>query len=706
MDNSSNNIDNSSSKYFDACSNSNELKEIMGEKDIEKEIITKNKEINNDNKINNIYESPQRISNNNFNAITNNSTSNNNSSNKYINMDKNIIISTKEQTQSDTEKAQLKNKIRKKVNIYTMNSVKKNLMSPIEENKQFEFSNINSNEKIKSNIKNLNEVTNNNNNNININIIINKKKRLPKDSKYNNTSENNLNNSKKAKSRNQKEEIINTNINKDSISLYSSMDKYSNSTMSKKFEKPELSKRNNINFINNKNSEFSLIEMNTKIFGNSVSESLIHNKARLNYPSLMINSITFQNIARDILTTDDLRMKYNLRDIPVKRKEGFALKSKYINTLIELQIFNFGDSPIWVLKISHNGKYLAAGNKAGKIRLYELMGYDYDKYEKVYNNKNIINYLYFVNEKPIIELSEHKKDITDLSWSSFKYSYLLSSSLDNYVFLWDISKNNNCLIEKFRHDDYITCIQFSPANENIFITGCFDKFFRIYSIKDENYNVRESLKKSSTFNFSIIHITEKITALSFFPDGRKIAIGTINGKIYIYDYLSNSVRYNIKFNCRNRVGKNSLGKKVTSIKFINKKNAIISTCDSCVRLISMKEGKNLSKYKGYLNENSMIRSDVDLSNDVILTGSENGFCYTWKILPEDEKYLKNYNYESFKPFERDVVECSIVVDEKCFVNYVQKVLKFTNKINIISILINSTDNGKIEVLLNINEEIN
>ena len=108
MDNSSNNIDNSSSKYFDACSNSNELKEIMGEKDIEKEIITKNKEINNDNKINNIYESPQRISNNNFNAITNNSTSNNNSSNKYINMDKNIIISTKEQTQSDTEKAQLK----------------------------------------------------------------------------------------------------------------------------------------------------------------------------------------------------------------------------------------------------------------------------------------------------------------------------------------------------------------------------------------------------------------------------------------------------------------------------------------------------------------------------------------------------------------------------------------------------------------------
>lgn len=132
--------------------------------------------------------------------------------------------------------------------------------------------------------------------------------------------------------------------------------------------------------------------MNTnKIFGNSVSDSLIRNKLKLNHTSLMIDTISFQNIAKDILTVDDLQMKYNLRDIPVQRKEGFMQKNNYIHMLIELQIFNFGDSPIWVMKISHHGKYLAAGNKAGKIRIYELMGYDYDKYEKTYNNKNIIN---------------------------------------------------------------------------------------------------------------------------------------------------------------------------------------------------------------------------------------------------------------------------------------------------------------------------
>ena len=120
----------------------------------------------------------------------------------------------------------------------------------------------------------------------------------------------------------------------------------------------------------------------------------------------------------------------------------------------------------------------------------------------------------------------------------------------------------------------------------------------------------------------------------------------------------------------------------------------------------MHEGRNLSKYKGNVNENGMIRADFDFSNDIIISGSEDGYCYTWKILAEDTNYLKNYNYESFKPFERDVVECCIIVNEECFANYMKKVLNFTNKINILSIFINSTDNGKIEVLLNINEEIN
>ena len=707
-------MDNSSSKYFDACSNSKELNEIFEAKENNKNDISNlDSEKEKENK--NIYESPQRSVNKNINIATNFSTGLNNS-NQNSNLVKNMMISTKEQTNSETGKNIRNLRIQKKFNLYAMNSIKKNLMSPIEENIQFDFSNINSNEKINNKVNNINEVTNNNNNNININIIINKNKKLQNDSELSIKNKKSSNN-KIAKPRNKNFEIINTNINEEKNSLYTSIDSFSNSIV---INKKKKDKKININFNNSRNSEISIETNPNKIILNSISESLLHNNKnfvnRLNFgsfqnnSSLMINTIKFENIAEDILTVDDLKMKYNLRDIPVKRKEGFLYKNKYIYSLIELQIFNFGDCPIWVMKISHHGKYLAAGNKAGKIRIYELMGYDYDNYETSYNNKTIMNYLYLVNEKPIKELS-HKKDITDLCWSPFKYNLLLSSSVDNDVILWDVSKNKNCLIQKYKHDDYVTCVQFSPTDENIFITGCFDKYIRIYKINDDNKvnkknkNVKD-ISRTLTDSFGFFNITDKITSLSFYPDGSQIAIGTINGKIHVYDLFSNSGRYNHNFNCRNRVGKNSLGKKVTSINFINKKNAIISTCDSCVRLVSMDEGKNLSKYKGYVNENGMIRADIDLSNDIIIAGSEDGYCYSWKMLAEDTVYLKNYNYECFKPFERDVVECCIIVNEECFTNYMKKVLRFTNKINILSIIINSTDNGKIEVLLNINEEIN
>ena len=148
-----------------------------------------------------------------------------------------------------------------------------------------------------------------------------------------------------------------------------------------------------------------------------------------------------------------------------------------------------------------------------EIRIYEIMGYDYPNYENIYNNKNIMNYLYFINEKPIKEFSEHKKDITDLSWSKFKFNYLLSSSIDNYVILWDIIKKPNCK-GKFKHDDYVTCIQFSPTDENIFITGCFNKSIRIYNINDiikkSKDKLKETISKTPTKNYGDILIQDKI----------------------------------------------------------------------------------------------------------------------------------------------------------------------------------------------------
>ena len=117
--------------------------------------------------------------------------------------------------------------------------------------------------------------------------------------------------------------------------------------------------------------------------------------------------------------------------------------------------------------------------------------------------------------------------------------------------------------------------------------------------------------------------------------------------------------------------------------------------------MSMNDGKLIHKYKGYLNENSMIRSCIDYNYDIIITGSDDGFCYVWNI-HSDEK--KNLNYEYFKPYTKDIIHCSIIVPEKCYCNFLKKIMKITNKLIVCSIIINASDKGRLEVLLNIDEK--
>ena len=106
----------------------------------------------------------------------------------------------------------------------------------------------------------------------------------------------------------------------------------------------------------------------------------------------------------------------------------------------------------------------------------------------------------------------------------------------------------------------------------------------------------------------------------------------------------------------------------------------------------MDTGKIIHKYKGHQNLNSMIKSSTDLINDVIISGFNN-----------TDKKVKNYKYEYFKPFARENIYCSLIAPEICYTNYIKKIYKLTNKLNIISVIINATDNGRLEVLLNIDE---
>ena len=453
-----------------------------------------------------------------------------------------------------------------------------------------------------------------------------------------------------------------------------------------------------------------------------------------------ISDIEFNGIRKDEI--DLYFLKQKLRLIPAKSYKKTS-KEKYIKNLVEVQNFYAEKSPIWVMKMSKNYEYLATGGKNGSIKIFSFFNYNSDDFDFIYTKKNILNYFKFISEKPILNLTQHKKDITDLSWSPYNFELLLSSSVDHYVILWDISKTNgDNIIKKFDHNDIVTSVNFSPFEPNIFVTGCFDKFIRFFKIddsvinKDENINNTKLNESKSTINVNFNHfnnnaknkvasnttnyideqnidnkfdmpyyfnINEIITTVKFFPDGGKLAIGTHNGKIIVYN-INNDIHYDYSFNCRNKLGKYSSGKKVTNINFIDKFRALITTSDSRIRLMNMNNGKIIHKYKGHQNLNSMIRSSTDLCNDILICGSEDNFCYIWDIFNTNgKKEIKNYKYEYFKPFAKENIYCSFIVPEICYTNYIKKIYKLTNKINIISIIITATDNGRLEILLNAEE---
>ena len=467
-------------------------------------------------------------------------------------------------------------------------------------------------------------------------------------------------------------------------------------------------------------------------------------KLSFNNEQFPINNIKFNRIKIDELSTNDLKKYLRVIDVSSKREDS---QKNFFKTLIELQNFYIDNSSVWVIKLSPNGKFLAGGCKSGKIKIYQVIDFYYPGFKTTYDRNNIFDYLKFISETPYKTLEKHKADIIDIAWSPFFPNLLLSASLDHFVYLWDIYQENaKCLIKDYEHADIVTSVCFNPYYKNVFMSGCLEHFVHIWkfdlfdglNLNSENYegiisnedvkiynkSEKKSLKNEKETNNSFrdmdrtnanldtlnkndtidyFNIQDKITSVAFFPDSKKIAVGTEKGKIFVYNTYPR-INYSHNFYvAKKKFGFFHGGKKVTNIQFLNKDYALVTTADSLIRYVHMNKGHIISQFKGYKNKYSMTRAHADLTDDVIIIGGEDSHCYVWKIY-EQINQRKNKIYESFKPFSKETVECSIIAHEKCYINYMQKILKLTNKILILNIIINGTSNGRLEILLNIKED--
>ena len=449
--------------------------------------------------------------------------------------------------------------------------------------------------------------------------------------------------------------------------------------------------------------------LNSLLYNNNYNQNLKNNLTTTqNQNQNKVNPLNNQKIIKPIIDTikfegfekDDLDKNYfdnKLTNIITKSKNIKSDKNKHIKTLYELQNFEADNSAITSININEEGNFIGIGFKSGKIKIYEIMNYLYQKYKSNYCIKNLHEYLNFINETPYKTLSGHPNEILDLIWlqSNNKNKFLLSASLD-LVILWNINRPNNFITRKYFHRQTISCIALNQVHKNIFGTGCTDNIIRLWPISRTLLGLPK-LEKNNGENVSKqFYVQEDITTFNFFKDGNKAAVGTVKGKIFVF-LIFPKINFEYKFEC-----KNTFGKPIININFYSNNLCAISSLDSRIRLVNIGDGKIIHKYKGHKIEQNKIKMNIDSCNDIIITGSENGYCYLYNIFNKENDKIKNYNFEYFKiASSNDVINVVQTVSEKCYVNYFKKILSLTNKIILDSIIIIGNDKGEIKILINI-----
>ncbi|KAK4365533.1 hypothetical protein RND71_016891 [Anisodus tanguticus] len=321
-------------------------------------------------------------------------------------------------------------------------------------------------------------------------------------------------------------------------------------------------------------------------------------------------------------------------------------ESKELSSLYTGQEFLAHEGSISTMKFSPCGQYLASAGKDGTVRIWRVIADEISNNVNAHDSDSSCLYFSLTHTSKLASLNNNKEKISGSKmmrkssesacvvlppkifrilekplheFHGHRGEYLLSSSVDKTARLWQVEQDQ-CL-GVYSHNNYVTCVEFNPTDDNFFISGSIDGKIRLWEV----HGCRV---------IDWTDVKEIVTAVCYCPDGKGGVVGSMDGNCRFYDVVGNQLQMGSQVCLQ---GKKKLARKrITGFQYCpnNSSKVMVTTADSQVRILC---GSNvICKFKGPGIRNSGSQFPASFTSDGkhILAVTEDSNVHIWNYNPK------------------------------------------------------------------------
>ncbi|GAM18603.1 hypothetical protein SAMD00019534_017780 [Acytostelium subglobosum LB1] len=183
------------------------------------------------------------------------------------------------------------------------------------------------------------------------------------------------------------------------------------------------------------------------------------------------------------------------------------------------------------------------------------------------------------------------------------------SCAERQLFQWDISSGE--VVRRFKgHAETINTIVVNN-DSSLLLSGSYDKKIKIWDLKSRNADPIQVLNEAQ----------DSITSVIINDEDNEIISTSVDGSVRTYDVRMGKLRTD------------QLHHPLTSVYLTHDKRCLlVSSMDSCVRLLEKKTGDLLNEFAGHTNNTYKMNSCTMFDDATIVSGSENNDIFLWDVV--------------------------------------------------------------------------